>query len=229
MAYRYAIYYSPPTASPLGAFGAKWLGRTIEGQDLAPPALAWVSAQDWKTATVAPRKYGFHATLKPPFRLADGASEDELVSAVESFCAETGPADLGSLKVDRISGFLALTPERQDAVGRLAADIVREFDRFRAPLTAEEIERRRPETLTPRQRQLLDCWGYPYVIGDFRFHMTLTGNLPEADRAVFCAELEDRFSDLKTGPMTIDGICVFQQKSPEDELSLLRRIKLRET
>lgn len=226
MAYRYAVYYAPSTSSPLGAFGAEWLGRTIEGQDLAAPTLAGVSIDDWQSATAAPRKYGFHATLKPPFRLAEGTSEEELISAVESFCAESTPADLGTMSIDRISGFLALTPERKDAVGRLAANIVRELDRFRAPLTPKEIERRKPATLSASQRTLLESWGYPYVMGEFRFHMTLTGNLTAGDAEIFRIECERALSvDARQG-VSVDDLCLFQEPDPGGDLVLMRRFPL---
>lgn len=223
MTYRYAIYFSPSTASTLGAFGAEWLGRTIEGQDLGAPVLSNISSADWETATAAPRRYGFHATLKPPFRLTEGNSEGDLLSAVKTYAAGTAPVILGDLRIARISAFLALRPERQEAVARLAADIVRTFDDYRVPLTPDERARRRPGTLSPAQRTLLDCWGYPFVMGEFRFHMTLTARLPPADAKRFSTELEKLFDPAKIGPVTIDAICVFRQDTPDNDLTLLKR------
>ena len=227
MTHRYAVYFSPSTASPLGAFGAEWLGRTIEGQDLAPPVLSRVSSEDWQSAIAAPRMYGFHATLKPPFRLADGTTEDALLSAVKSFCEATTPVDLGILSIDRIAGFLALTPERKDGIGRLAADIVRAFDTFRAPLTPDEVEKRRPDMLSNIQRNMLESWGYPYVMGEFRFHMTLTGRLSPEDAERFDAELRDRFQPHAQTPVSVDDICIFRQEAPERGLVLSHRFSLR--
>ena len=223
MAYRYAIYYSPSTESDLGAFGAEWLGRTIAGEDLAPPRLSEMSLDDWQTAVAAPRKYGFHATLKAPFRLADGATENELVSALTEFCASTKTADLGVLKIDRISGFLALTPEHHEAVGRLAANIVRAFDHFRAPSTAEETARRQPEKLTPPQRRLLNRWGYPYVLEEYRFHMTITGHVTNPETSKFLKTLEARYAPLVKQAVSIEDICLFRQESREDQLIFAER------
>lgn len=228
MAFRYAIYFAPPTASVLGDAGTTWLARSIEGQDIAPPVLSNISSADWESATAAPRRYGFHATLKPPFRLAEGTSEGELLSAVQTYSAGTAPVILGDLRIARISGFLALRPERQDAVTRLAADIVRTFDEYRAPLTPEERARRRPDTLSPAQRTLLDNWGYPFVMGEFRFHMTLTGRLAPEDAERFSAELEKRFDPAKIGPVTINTICVFRQDTPDSDLTLLKRYSFRD-
>jgi putative phosphonate metabolism protein len=226
MAYRYAIYYSPSTESDLGAFGAEWLGRTIAGEELAAPRLSGISSTDWEMAVAAPRKYGFHATLKPPFRLADGATENELVSALTEFCASTTTADLGVLQIDRIAGFLALTPEHPDAVGRLAANIVRAFDHFRAPSTAEEIARRQPEKLTPTQRRLLNRWGYPYLLQEYRFHMTITGHLTDPETPKFLKTLKARYAQLVEQAVSIEDVCLFRQETRKDQLVLTARYPL---
>lgn len=226
MAYRYAIYYSPSTESDLGAFGAEWLGRTIAGEDLAPPCLSGVSSDEWQMAVAAPRKYGFHATLKAPFRLADGATEKDLVLALAAFCATATTADLGVLHIARISGFLALIPEHQDAVGGLAASIVRTFDRFRAPYTVEEIAYRQPERLTTSQRRLLIRWGYPYVLEEFRFHMTITGHLTDPETPKFLKTLEARYAQLVEQAVSIEDICLFRQETRKDQLVLTARYPL---
>ena len=226
MAYRYAIYYSPSTESDLGAFGAEWLGRTIAGEELAAPRLSGISSTDWEMAVAAPRKYGFHATLKPPFRLADGATENELVSALTEFCASTTTADLGVLQIDRIAGFLALTPEHPDAVGRLADNIVRAFDHFRAPSTADEIARRQPEKLTPTQRRLLNRWGYPYLLEEYRFHMTITGHLTDPETPKFLKTLKARYAQLVEQAVSIEDVCLFRQETRKDQLVLTARYPL---
>jgi hypothetical protein len=73
---------------------------------------------------------------------------------------------------------------------------VREFDGFRAPLTPEDRARRNPSALTPRQCDYLDRFGYPYVMEDFRFHMTLTGRIGADRRPPILTMLQDRFSVL---------------------------------
>ena len=226
MTSRYAFYFSPPTASPLGAFGASWLGRTIEGQDLGPPVLTDISTAVWRAATAAPRTYGFHATLRPPFRLASAYTEDDLISDLKAFCAQTAPVGLGDLKLARLAGFLALTPAHKDAIGRLAAEIIRHFDRYRPPLSPEEITRRRPDTLTTTQRALLNRWGYPYVMGEFRFHITLTGKLSCAETDLFEKELETRYQPVLEHPISIDSICVLRQRTPESDFVAMGRYPL---
>ena len=221
MARRYALYYSPPTESPLGRFGAAWLGRTIEGQNLSAPTLEGIREPAWKATTSEARRYGFHATLKPPFRLAPEATEEALIEAMESFCRATPAVPLGTLSVQQLSGFFALRPEADEPVSALAQACVQAFDDFRAPSTAEEIARRRPDALSNRQKNLLDRWGYPYVMEEFRFHMTLTGHLTDPEAAVFRKTLETRYAPLVDQAVTINDICLFRQETPEDNFVLV--------
>ena len=223
--YRYAIYYSPQIMTELGRFGASWLGRTPEGQDLAPPVCQFVDEETWTTAVEAPRRYGFHATLKAPFRLADGVKEIDLLDAVEGFISAQDKVTLGPLQLAERYGFLALLPKKHAGVSRFAAKIVHEFNQFRAPLTAQEIEHRKTSELTRQQRGLLETWGYPYVMGEFLFHMTLTGKLNPENAMPLQKEIEKRISPSVLGDVSIDEICVFVEQNPGDDLVLTERFK----
>ena len=151
-------------------------------QDLPFPDGVAQSVPDWRELTRDPRKYGFHATLKAPMALAIGKTEAGLLAACETFAGTPRAIPVIRPVVDAISGFIAVVPAEPSAeLERLAADCVREFDSFRAPLTPEDRARRNPSALTPRQCDYLDRWGYPYVMEEFRFHMTLTGRL-DAER-----------------------------------------------
>ena len=86
-----------------------------------------------------------------------------------------------------------------------------EFDSFRAPLTPEDRARRNPSALTPRQRDYLDRWGYPYVLEDFRFHMTLTGRLDAERREPVLTMLRERFAALGLQTLAIDRIACCRQ------------------
>lgn len=217
--YRYAIYYVPPPGTALAAFGEQWLGRDA-------PGLAGVRAEDWSRAVAAPRRYGFHATLKAPFRLADGRSERELSDAIERFCRTRGPVPVGKLALRVLADFLVLAPMETDAAAELAADTVRAFDRFRAPPTAEEIERRRPERLTASEKANLERWGYPYVMADYRFHLTLTGPLDDAERARLGAGIAPSILPAIAEPVEIADICLCGQEAPEADFDVLNRFAL---
>ncbi len=178
---RYAVYYAPEPG-PLAAFGAGWLGWDLAaGAEPEPVEVAGLP-RGREGLTETPRKYGFHGTIKPPFRLAEGASAEELQDAVGALAVRLKPVEMPGLALHRLGGFLALTPEG-DARGLalLAGEVVMELDGFRAAPDAAEIARRRPEALSVRQREMLGAWGYPYVMDEFRFHLTLTGNLPAAE------------------------------------------------
>src|SRR5581483_5751177 len=186
-----------------------WIGAALPFPDSVVE-----SVPDWRALSEDPRKYGFHATLKAPISLADNESESELLAACADFADQKRPIAVIAPIIDLISGFIAVIPEAPSRkLELLAAECVRAFDRFRAPLTAEDRARRNPHRLTPRQLEYLDRWGYPYVMEEFRFHMTLTGRLSEARRAEVLAMLRARFARLGLKQLEIDGIALFKQAS----------------
>ncbi len=167
---------------------------------------------DWREVTQDPRKYGFHATLKAPMALADGRTETALAEACARFAAAKRQIPMIEPIVDSISGFSAVIPGKpSDTLQQLAADVVSTFEPFRAPLTAEDRARRNPEKLTPRQRDYLDRWGYPYVMEEFRFHMTLTGRLDTARREAVLPLLRKRFAETAIATLAIDRLALFRQ------------------
>jgi putative phosphonate metabolism protein len=210
---RYAIYYVPAQGSELDRFGAKLLGYDAHsGEELRFPDGILQMAPDWYDLTKDPRKYGFHATLKAPFSLTSGKAEAELLAACEAFASTPRTIPVIRPVVGSIGGFIAVIPAEPSAeLSRLAADCVSEFDPFRAPLTSEDRARRSPSELTPGQRQHLDLWGYPYVMEDFRFHMTLTGRLPAERREPILQMLRNSFSAIDPKTLAIDGLAVFRQ------------------
>jgi putative phosphonate metabolism protein len=210
---RYAIYFAAGSDSALSRFGAELLGYdAYTGDELRFPQDALHVAPDWRDVSADPRKYGFHATLKAPMALAPGKTEAELIAACAKFTAKARPVPVIRPVVDAISGFIAVIPaEPVDALQQLAADCTRDFDAFRAGLTAEDRARRGPEKLSERQRDYLDRWGYPYVMEEFRFHMTLTGRLDAERRGPILAMLRDRFAGLKRDALAIDRIALFRQ------------------
>jgi putative phosphonate metabolism protein len=221
---RYAIYYVPEPGSGFDRFGAELLGwDATTGEDLAFPDGILQLAPDWRELTRDPRKYGFHATLKAPLSLAPGKTEAELLGACEAFAGTPRPIPVIRPVVGSISGFIAVVPaEPSPELEWLAADCVREFDAFRAPLASEERARRKPSMLTPRQRKHLDRWGYPYVMEDFRFHMTLTGRLATERHEPVLTMLKDRFSELDLETLSIDRIALFRQDDADSRFRIAR-------
>lgn len=209
---RYAIYYAPAARDPLWAFGSSVLGydaaRGVRMEFPDHPLLRRAPLEDW---TAEPRQYGFHATLKPPFALAPGASEAALIDAARDFAGTQTPFDAGLLRVASIGAFVALTPAGPaPELCRLADACVEAFDRFRAPPSAAERARRLQSPLTPRQIENLERWGYPYVFADFRFHMTLSGSLQPEDRERFAAAMAELYGPLAR-PLVVDCVALFRQ------------------
>ena len=178
---RFAIYFVPAADSDLYRFGASVLGYDCySGKDT--DLIAGAEA-GWRDKVEAARVYGFHATLKPPFKLRAGINQAEIEAALDEFAGPRAAIKAGRLEVRAIGAFIALTlAEPCSAVDELAADCVRFFDTYRAPMNEQERIRRLTPGLTARQRSHVERWGYPYVFEDFRFHMTLSGPLAKADR-----------------------------------------------
>ena len=226
---RYAIYYAPSPGSDLDRFGAQLLGYdAYSGNDLPFPNDIIRMAPDWRDLTKDPRKYGFHATLKAPMSLAPGKTEPELVAACESFADKPRLIPVITPVVGSISGFIAVVPaEPSPELERLAADCTSEFDSFRAPLTPDDRTRRNPSDLTPRQREYLDRWGYPYVMEQFRFHMTLTGRLAAERGEPILTMLRNSFSATGIKTLAIDRIAVFRQENADSRFRIVKDWQLR--
>jgi hypothetical protein len=204
---RYAVYYSPR----LGAFAdraAAWLGWDAEaGAGRVQPDLPGLPFPAVLTAEA--RRYGFHGTLRAPFRLAPDVLPKTAAAAVADLARRLAPVVCDGLAVENLQGFLALTPQGcEAALLELGAAVVEGTNDLRAPLTEAEIARRRPESLTPRQRELLARWGYPHVMEEFRFHLTLTDRLPDGEVPAAMAALQAHFNPVLPRPFMIEDLCL---------------------
>jgi putative phosphonate metabolism protein len=215
---RFAIYYAPTPGTPLHRQGSFWLGRDAHtGEPLAQP-----DAEGLPRLTAEPRRYGFHATLKAPFALREGVGREALMRACAALAADTAGFRV-RLKVGQLDGFLALVPDGDAApLQELAARCVRDLDGFRRPPTDYELARRRKAPLTARQDANLLRWGYPYVLEDFRFHMTLTERLEPGDAGRLSGAAQSHFAAELDGPVMIDGLTLFQEPEPGAPFLALR-------
>ncbi len=205
---RYAIYVTPQ--GEFAARGAAWLGWDVQaGCAVDHPQ---IEGLDVASLTQAPRKYGLHGTIKPPFFLADGMSVDALQQAVAAVAADLPPLHLDGLEVRALAGFVALTPVGdQTALARMAALVVTQLDEFRAPPCAQELARRRKLPLSAAQEQHLEKWGYPYVMDQFRFHITLTGKVTDAAR--LRAPVAAHFDPVLPRPFDVTSLTLVGQDS----------------
>jgi putative phosphonate metabolism protein len=210
---RYAIYFIPAPDTPLYQAGAALLGYDVySGKRLPFPGDLATVHDDWSALTSEPRTYGFHATLKAPFRLAPGRRAEELTAQLAAFAAAAREPVAVVPAVRTISSFAALVPgEPSPALDRLAADCVRAFDGFRAPLSDDERRKRLAAPLTDRHKKNLERWGYPYVFADFRFHMTLTGRIAPARQETVLASLRQSLGAIEGRPLAVDRVALLCQ------------------
>ncbi|MGF1594692.1 MAG: DUF1045 domain-containing protein [Kiloniellaceae bacterium] len=226
---RYAVYYAPPADADLWRLAQAWLGRDcVSDTAREQPALAGWTAAEISAATESPRHYGFHATLKAPFRLAPGHSLADLRDALSALAARSQPFEAPPLRLSTIGSFIALTlsapsPEMQ----AMADTAVQDLDGLRAPITDTEVARRLRGGLTPRQEALLRRWGYPYVLEEFRFHMTLTGSIGVTERRErLQAQLVVLFRPVLGDPVPVREICLYSQADRDRPFRLAERFRL---
>ena len=222
--WRIALYWAPEEHDPLHGRASAWLGRDAISGAMLPQAS--LPGHDIAEITADARGYGLHATLKPPFRLAGDLNA--ALAAAEECAAKLAPFTLPPLAVMDLDGFLALRETTAcPALQNLADACVAALDPHRAPATEAEIARRKPERLSPRQRDYLTRWGYPYVFDEWRFHMTLTRRLNAPEKASIMPAAITALGDTPAQPRQVRDIAVFAQASAGAPFTVLARLPLR--
>ena len=224
MSPRYAIYYAPFAGTVLWDKASAWLGRDAYTDSVCErPVFDDLVDLDLDALTADPRGYGFHATLKAPFELAQGRSEDELLRAMDRFAGDLAPFEV-EIAPAALGRFLAFRLQSESLqMQALHGACVRDLDGFRAPLSDFDLARRRKAPLTPEQDERLVTWGYPYVFEDFRFHMTLTGQIrDEVQRERVLNALRTYFAP-EVGPHLFDGVALFKQADRDAPFGIVKR------
>lgn len=227
--HRVAIYAAPAPGSDWWERGSEWLGRCASRRCALPmPFVDGVDPALLTALTADPRRYGWHATLKAPFRLSAQSNLWALREAVADICREHRAIDLGDMQVARLGSFLALRPEHPPAaLGALADDCVRRLQPLAAPLNEDELARRRRAPLTPEEDALMLAWGYPWVLQKFRFHFSLTGSLagvPDDVMGRLLVAATRQFGALP--PLRLDRLSIFIEPSPGADFVLLEHREL---
>lgn len=212
---RYAIYAAPPPDGALGRLGAEWLGRDASGRETPAPArpsfeAVRLTGPEVDRLVSAPARYGFHGTLKAPFRLRGETTAEALDAALAAYASERPPVAAPPLELAAHFGFVALRPAgASPELDARAAEIVATFDAYRAPLSEAERARRRPEGLDAQATALLERWGYPWVMELFRFHLTLTGRMSEDAGRRLAEELRAVFAPCLVEAFRLEEIALF--------------------
>ncbi len=219
---RIALYYAPALSDPLWPAACAWLGRDPETAATLPQP----PIPDIHAVTADVRLYGFHCTLKPPMRLQ--THYNAFIDDAEALAARLAAFDLPPLHVADLSGFLAVREAAPcPALRHLADACVAGLDRHRAPPTEAELARRRRGGLSPAREAMLTRWGYPGVFDEWRFHMTLTRRLTDAERAVFRPAAEAHLAAALPQPRRVADVCVFTQPAEGQPFILAERLPLR--
>ena len=219
-------------ASSRGGFitkaGSSWLGRdAATGQVLSQPLIPGVSMSMQQRLTAAPRRYGWHATLKAPFTLAEDADAVMLQGRLSGLARDRRPFAL-PLRVALLGDFLALIPDGDTRdIDALARSCVSHLHALAAPLSPSELARRRASGLSADEDKMLQRWGYPYVMDHFRLHFSLTGSLRDVDADTIDAlreSAEHWFAALP--PLRVDAVSVFAEPTAGADFLFIDRMEL---
>lgn len=220
MSPRYAIYLTPELETPLWQLGSALLGYdAATGRELPFPEIPGIQPEAWRALTEDPRRYGFHLTMKAPFRLADGMTVAGLEEALSVFAAQRVSFNGGLFAIETRhyadgTGFVCLAPAGTSPdLATLEAAIVPYFEPFRAPLSEQEKARRKPDSLPERERRYLDRFGYPFVLDAFRPHFSLTGRHknPEVTASILSQVLEQSLGKIQ---LQVRELVLFEQSEP---------------
>lgn len=228
--YRCAVYFVPEVHSGWWQAGSHWLGRcAASGASYAPPDIHGVTSGEFQSCTADPRRYGWHATLKAPFTLAPEQSLDTLRTAMRELADSLPAFDLPPLRVSTVERFLALRPDGDTTqINATAAACVKRLHCMAMPLNEAELARRRKARLTPEQDRLLLAWGYPWVLENFQFHLSLTGPLdavsPDVQTALVQAA-QAHFESLP--PCRFAHIALFVEPHASADFELIEQMELR--
>ena len=230
--YRHAAYFAPKSDSLAWDLGSRWLGRcAFRGKTLTQPIINNIDAESFHRLTQSPRLYGWHATLKAPFELGLGTSLEKLQAAFTQASAINGGPFHLELQLADVGDFLALVPRQPCApINALAERCVKVLHPCALSLSESELTRRRAGGLTTQQENLLQQWGYPFVMEAFQFHLTLTGSLRDVDaatRSALLAAANDWFAPLLDHGVAIDAVTWFAQDVQGGDFRWVERFDLR--
>jgi len=107
----------------------------------------------------------------------------------------------------------------------MAGGCVRALEGYRKHRTEQELAAYRQSKLTVHQEQMLEHWGYPYVLEEFRFHMTLTDRIDDdTERDILLKAAEERCSDFLGQSLPVNEVVVCVQPERDTYMRVVERI-----
>jgi hypothetical protein len=228
--YRYAVYFTPSVGTDWHEAGSRWLGRyASSGQSVAQPRIEGIAASTFAALTEDPRRYGWHATLKAPFRLAKGMDEDALAQSMRQLADTMTAFSLPTLRAGLIRNFLAVRPEGDlKKINAIARACTTALHQFVEPLTPSELQRRRNVGLTAEQDRLLMQWGYPWVLDQFQFHFSITSSLNQVDTEMNQLLLDAAKRHFETlEKCRFEQLSLFVEPAPGENFLLVKNFPLK--
>ena len=212
---RCALCFTPPADDALTIAAARWLRRDpYTGARISWPIEGLVET-DHAFLTAAPRRLGFHGSLKPAFRLSGDYAIADIQAALAKFCRRVPPVTVEAMRISLLDNFFALIPASPNPeLDELAADFVTVFDQYRSPTSDLDLARGDIGRLNGRQFANLMAWGHPHVLDQFRYHMTLTGPIDELERDYVAQMLKRHFGTVIESPLCISQVALFVEPEP---------------
>ena len=225
---RYVIYYTPQPGTALAAFGRSWFGRANGGMTLQAFSDSGLAGTSFAKIAAAPGSYaGLHALLRAPFTLRDGVGVDAVKSRIINFAARRKPIETGPLTLSRAGRSLVLRPvEAKPALEWLAAQCVAAFEDFAAPPSDVERTEYAVPDLNDYQRVLLESFGDPYVLSEYRFAITLTGPLDATHLERVAQALWPVLEEICASGVSVDALSLFGDTGGRSPMRLIGRYRL---
>jgi len=152
---------------------------------------------------------------------------EALKSRLTTFAARRKPVETGPLTLSRAGRFLVLRPvEATPALEWLAAQCVGAFEDFAAPPSDTEREEHASPHLSDYQRLLLESFGDPFVLSEYRFAITLTGPLDAAHLERVAQALWPVLEEICASGVTVDGLSLFGDPGGRTPMRLVGRYRL---
>jgi hypothetical protein len=194
---RYAIYYTPRPGTALAAFGRSWFGRANDGATLQAFSEKGLTGTGFAKLPMASGRYGgLHAAFKAPFALREDIGLEGLRARLVSFADRRKPLQTGPLSA---------------------------FDDFAAPIGESERRERQGQSLSDYQLLLLESFGDPHVLSEYRFSITLTGPLDSAHLERVTQALWPVLDEICAEGVTIDALSLFGDPGGRSAMRLISR------